>query len=106
MRGSFAFPCCLMMLNVFSYACVPCVCSFGERSVSSCLSPSFLLDCFFSLLSFQISLDILDTSPLSEIYVCKCFLPVYSLTFQTLNGAFHRVKVLDFYQPHLPLNYF
>lgn len=69
-------------------------------------STHFLIGLFLLLLSFQISLDIIDTNPLSEIYVCKCSLPVYSLTFQALNRASHRGKILNFYQPRLLWNHF
>ena len=62
----------------------------GERAseVSVQIFCPFLIGLFvFLLLSFRDSLYILDTSPLL-VMLCKHFLPVYALSFQSLNLKF------------------
>ena len=63
---------------------------FDEMSVAH-----FLIWClFFLLLSFKISLYILDHIPY-QIFFCKYFLPVCDL-FQSLNNTFHRAEFFNF----------
>ena len=45
------------------------------------------------LLSFTISLCILDTNLLSDMYFCKDYLPVCGLSFHFLTSIFHKAEV-------------
>lgn len=58
-----AFSWWLMMLNIFSWACLPSV--HLPWSICSCPLPIFWL--FFVLMNFESSVCILDTSPLSDM---------------------------------------
>ena len=47
------------------------------------------------LLAYESSLYILDTSPLSDFYFCKHFLPFCALSFHFLSGIFQRADVFN-----------
>lgn len=67
------------------------VCCFF-RSFAHFLSGLFV----FLLLSFKSSLNILETSPLSDMYFTNIFSPFCGLSFDSLKSVFHRAEVLNF----------
>ena len=66
----------------------------------------FLIRLFiFLLLRFKSSLNILDTSPFSDMFFTNIFLLVCGLSFHSLDGIFQRAEVLNFNEIQLN-NYF
>ena len=50
---------------------------------------------FFSLLSLRVLLYVLDTSPLSDIYVLQMFSPSLRLVLHSLNRVFCRAEIFN-----------
>ena len=74
-------------------------------SLVKCLlisSTHFLVRLFvFLLLSFKLSLHILDISPISDMCFEKMFSQSVGWSFHSLNSIFHRAKVLNFTEVQL-----
>ena len=93
--------CICLMANNAEYLCT-CLFTILISSLVRNLFKSFahfyigLVELWeFLLLSFESSLYNLDTSPLSKNMGCKYFLPVYSLSFNSLASVFDRAKVFN-----------
>lgn len=85
-----------MILDIF----VICLFAIHIVSLVKCLYVSFayfLIGLFpFLMLSFESSLYILNLGALSDMWCANVFLKDYSLSCYLFNGAFRRVKTLNF----------
>ena len=68
----FAFPWCLMMINIFSCTCWPSLGLLRKKTVQI-ICQIFLIRLFFSLLSYISSLYILDINLLSDMWFANIF---------------------------------
>lgn len=93
-----------MMCRIFSQAYLTSL-----SSLVTCLLKylaHFLTELFiFLVLSIRSSLYVLDNSPLSDLFFCKYFFSVYSLTSHSLNTVFLRSEVFSFNEVQL-INYY
>ena len=89
----------IVMLNVFSYACLWFLYIFLEKclfkSFAHFLIGLFGYFCMF-VLSCMGSLYSLDTNPLSRYMVCRYFLKIWRLPCHSIDCVFWCTKVLNF----------
>ena len=84
----------LMILNIFLFTCFSICVSSSAKSLFMCFT-HFLIKLFafaFLLLSFEISLYMLDTSPLSDVCLAHVFFQSVASLFIVFTGSFTEKK--------------
>lgn len=87
------FPECLIMWNIFSFACHLHICS--QLSVQV-FSPFSNWISFFLMLRFESSLYVLHTSPLSHMRWANMFSKSVDCLLHFLHMSFHRAEIFHF----------
>ena len=81
-----------MILNIFLFTCFSICVSSSVKSLFMCFT-HFLIKLFaFLLLSFEISLYMLDTSPLSDACLANVFFQSVASLFIVFTGSFTEKK--------------